>query len=156
MSRLWREVAADFEPDGALRDIYVHGTTMADWQAVLGHLRERYAPLEFTIDGEPAVLPARAAEIFPTWGHAAPSLYVDVGGIDVRCHFFAVDEVEFDFRPGDVRGPERLAAVVSFMRGLVTAVGKTAVLTMESVPEAVILRIDPPDGQVVFAESSRR
>ena len=146
----WRIVAEDLKPDGALRDIYVHHTTLADWQVALDHVRERYAPLAFTVDGDPADLPRPVADIFPIGDRAVASLSFDVGGIDVACHFFTEEQIEFDLRPEEVTGPERLAVLVSFLRELSTAVGKPAVLTMENVPDAVILRADPVSGTVVW------
>jgi hypothetical protein len=146
----WRSVAEDLKADGALRDIYVHDATLADWQVALDRVRVLYAPLEFRVDGHQADLPAQVAEIFPIRERASPSLSFDLSGIDVACHFFTQEEIEFDLRPEEVTGPERLAAVVSFLRELATAVGKPAVLTMESVPGAVILRADPVSGTVVW------
>ena len=73
----------------------------------------------------------------------------DAGGIEVACHFFTAHQIEFDLRPEEVTGPERLAAVTSFLHDLATAIGKSAVLTMENVPEAVVLRATP-SGSVVW------
>src|SRR5262245_14857192 len=111
----WDTVSEGFKPDGALRDIYVHDATLADWQAALNHIRERYAPLHFTVDSHPADLPRQVAEIFPIRARAAPLLNFDVGGIDLACHFFQPKQIEFDLRPEEVTGPERLATVVSFL-----------------------------------------
>ena len=149
----WRTVAADFEPEppGALRDIYVHDATPADWQAALDYVRATCASLEVTVDGEPAALPAAVAEVFPLGERAPTLLTFDVGGIGVACHFFAPTEIEFDLRPEAVTGPERLAAVVAFLRGLALAVRKPAVLTMENSPESVILRADPVTGRVSWS-----
>jgi hypothetical protein len=144
----WSVVADAFQPDGALRDIYVQGATLAEWQAALELLRANYAPLQFTIDRQPAELPAEVSQIFPIWERASPLMNFDVGGIDVACHFFTPDEIEFDLQPEDVTGPERLAAVASFLRDLALAVQKPAILTMESMPEAIVLGADPMTGLV--------
>jgi hypothetical protein len=148
----WRTAAGDFEADGALRDIYVLDATLADWQVALDHVRQRYAPLTFRVDGCPASLPEQVADIFPIWERASPQLNFDLGGIDVACYFFTREEIELDIRPEEVTGPERLSALVSFLRGLATAVGKPAVLTMENAPDAAILRADP--GTVVWVPPS--
>ncbi len=150
----WRIVAGDLKPDGALRDIYVHDATLADWQVALDHVRERYAPLQFLVDGQPADLPGQVADIFPIWERASPLLNFNLSGIDVACHFFTGEQIEFDLRPEEVTGPERLASLISFLRELATAVGKPAVLTMENMPNAVILRADPASGAVVWMPSS--
>jgi hypothetical protein len=143
-------VAPDLEPDGSLRDVYVFGTTEADWDAVLAHVRAHYGPLTFTVDGEPATPPARAAEAFAVWDRAAPRLTFQVGGVEVACHFFDPGEIEFDLLPQAVDGPERQAAVTAFLRGLARVTGRPAVLTAESQPASVILRADPATGVVAF------
>jgi len=76
-----------------------------------------------------------------------------VDGIGVTCHFFAAEQIEFDLRPEEVTGPERLAAVVSFLSRLATVVGKPALLTMENMPEEGFLRSDPTCGTVVRGPS---
>jgi hypothetical protein len=144
----WSGVAAAFEPDGALRDVYVHGATLADWQAVLDHVRTHYPPLDFSVGGDPAALPAAVAEIFPLWERAAPLLYFHVGGIGVACHFFTPDEVEFDLRPEEVTEQARLDALVDFVRGVGDATGKPVAVTIENWPEALILRYDPATGGI--------
>jgi hypothetical protein len=150
----WETAAQDFRRDGGLRDIYVLDATLADWQAAFDRVRVTYDPIRFTIDGEPATLPPSVTEIFPIWERASPALQFEVGGVEVMCHFFASDEIEFDLWPQDVTGPERLDAVAAFMRELASAVGKPAVLTMENMREAVILRADPVTKRVVWVPPS--
>jgi hypothetical protein len=145
----WRTVADEFKRDGALRDIYVHDVALADWQAALDNIRVRYAPLKFSVDGELADLPDEVTEIFRIRERGSLLLNFDLGAPYVACHFFTEEQIEFNLRPEDVTGPERLAAVVSFMHGLTTAIGKAVVLTMENMPNAVILRADPTSGRVV-------
>src|SRR5213080_4732986 len=35
----WSDVQDAWEPDGALRDVYVHGTSEAEWQSVVDAIR---------------------------------------------------------------------------------------------------------------------
>ncbi len=146
----WSVVAADFKPEGALRDIYVHDATLNDWEAVLDFIRASYPSLEFSIDGEPSELPATAAQIFAISERALPGLSLNVDEINIACHFFTPTEIEFDLRPEDVTGPEHLRSVVSFLRSVAQTVGKMAVLTMENTPNAIILRADPSTGRVAW------
>jgi hypothetical protein len=64
----------------------------------------------------------------------------------VACHFFAPDEIEFDIQPREVNGPERLSAVAAFLRELASATRMPALLTMENMQTAVILRAHPATG----------
>jgi hypothetical protein len=149
MTVSWTDVAPDFVRDGSLRDIYVFGTGMRDWDVVLAYLRTRYQPLEFSVDGRAAALPTEAADVFALRLEATPLLRFGVGGVDVACHFFTPDQIELDLPSEQVDGPERLASVVEFLRGLAFATSKAAVLTEEGSPNLVILHADPVSGRVV-------
>jgi hypothetical protein len=139
----WATVAEDFEPDGSLRDIYVHETSGDDWQRVLEHLKARYSPLRFMIDSEDAPLPSTVGDIFAIHKRAAPSLGFSVDGVLVACHFFTEDEIEFDIAPQDVRGPAQLAAIQAFMIELGRLTSRVVSLTPESMPHLPILEFDP-------------
>ena len=109
--------------------MYVRGTTVAEWQAVLDHVRRRCEPLTFTIDGQPAELPPRVDEVF---------------GIRDRA------EIEFDFPPEAVTGPEHLGAVLGFVRQLGEVTDKPVVLTPENMFQAPIFRFDPATQELTY------
>ena len=139
----WSTVAEDFEPDGSLRDIYVHDTTRDDWQRVLEHLKAHHSPLRFMIDSVDAPLPANVGDIFAIHKRASPSLGFSIEGVVVVCHFFTADEIEFDIVPQDVRGPAQLAALQSFMAELGRVTSRVVSLTPENAPHMPILEFDP-------------
>jgi hypothetical protein len=145
----WSRVAPDFVPDGSLRDVYVQGAELHDWDVALAYFRATYPPLAFTIDGETAPMPARAADAFAVRPGASPRLSFSAGGVNLACHFFTPEEIEMDLLPQHVDSPERLESVADLLRGLATVTGKAAVLTAENQPDAVILRADPATGKVV-------
>jgi hypothetical protein len=147
----WDEVAPDFAGDGGLRDIYIFGTTTADWERVLGALKTRHRGLRFTAGEVAAELPDRAAEIFPMWDRgAAPLLSFEEGGVLVTCHFFTSEEIEFSIDPADITGQQRLDAISGFLYELASVVGKVALLTPENLASSPILRADPGSGRVEF------
>ena len=57
----WDTCRREFEPDGALRDIYVHGTTIEHWRTLFDALRATYA-LEYSVDGTARSLPNRRVD----------------------------------------------------------------------------------------------
>lgn len=136
----WVTLSSDFAPDGSLRDIYIFDSTRDDWQAVLDAVRNSGLPLRFLVDGEPAQLPERVADIFAMQERVTPSLQINCAGLRVGCHFFADDEIEFDLSPREVSGQDGLDAVAAFMKMLAETVKKDVVLTHEDTPSAVILR----------------
>jgi hypothetical protein len=141
MSVSWAEVSADFERDGSLRDIYVIGANLADWQVVIDTVRRMNPPPVFSAGGDVAELPDRAERWFGT--ELIGTLSFRIGQIDINCHFFSADEIEFDLYPQQVDGPEALEVVQSFMCELGNLTGKPVILTGENCREAVILRYRP-------------
>ena len=149
MDASWQQVASDFEPDGSLHDIYVQGATLADWDRVVALLHRDYSPLTFTRDGKSFPFPQTAAAIFNERENASIALDFDVGGIELACHFFTENEIEFDLPPEQVNSHQRFLALQDFLRELAATVGKTVVLAPESTPTAPILVVDP-SGTVIF------
>ena len=149
----WKQVLADFKRDGALRDIYVQGTSLDDWQAVIDLLRPRVPPGAFTIDGDPAELPVDVSVLFSGQPDApAYCLGVPMGEATLNCHFFCVEEIEFDLDPGEMAA-EQLDPLIAFLRLLGTTCGKAVILSMENMPEATILRFDPELDEVFWSGS---
>lgn len=135
----WTDVARIFEPDGALRDLYVLDAGPEGWQAVLDGLRALDPPPVFEIDGEPAALPAHIEDVFAIWGNASPSLRWNAGEVQVNLHFFRSDDIEFDIDPADVCEPEDWQALARFMLWLAEAAERPVVLTPENTPDDIML-----------------
>ncbi|WP_432201133.1 hypothetical protein ACRAQ7_02570 [Erythrobacter sp. W53] len=150
----WDTVAVDFEPEGALRDIYVLDTTVADWQLVIDAIRQEVTGLTFKIGDEISELPIDAAEIFyGAQREPIPDvmrhLYVPFEEGTLNCHFFGEYEIEFDLSPRDMNA-ETLPQLIKFLKLLGNATGKPVLLTMENVQEEQIMRFEPSTGEVVY------
>ena len=135
---------ADFlAPDGSLRDIYVLGTGLEDWDRVLTSLTSRYTTVEYWGDGRTRSSLPKAETIFAFRQQTSPLLRVTLNGVILQCHFFTPDEIEFDFVPKEIDTPERLQALLEFVETLGQSTGKTVVVTLENHPEWAFLRYDP-------------
>ena len=110
----WTTIAGFFEPDGSLRDVYVHPATPGAWRTLRPYLRSQYSPVFFTLDGIPAFEPELLDNPFSAKPHHKPRLNFRVGGIDIACHFFSDVEIEFDFLPQEVTGSNELRALRRF------------------------------------------
>jgi hypothetical protein len=144
----WEQIKPDFDWDGSWRDIYVLGTTMADWQTMLDAIRDRYPQLSFSVFGESCELPERAEELGP-WETGA-FLSFAVEGVQLNCHFFRSDRIEFDLDPRQVRGAREANGLAEFMSCLGRRLGMEVVLTLENSQDAVILRYLPYRDEVVW------
>src|SRR5437870_3610574 len=96
----WRDVEDDFRWDGALCDIYVHGTTLLDWKAFLTFVRTGSYKYRFEVAEKESAIPESPALLFTS--DCTRLLSVFVGGIRVNCHFFTPDEIELDIDPREV------------------------------------------------------
>ncbi len=138
----WDDVREDFEPDGALRDIYVMSASESVWDRALEFVLQAGSS-RFSIDELPAALPASAVDALGLWPDRSPLLIVDREGIEYACHFFTREQVELDFWPEDVRGPEGFAALTRFVVGLGRATSRIVLVTYESSEAAEIFRYVP-------------
>lgn len=140
----WAQVEADFEPDGALRDVYVLDADLPAWQRVIDVLVQRYA-CTFERDGVEERMPDDITGIFHERRDTAVLLRVHRGTTpkgDANCHFFDETEIEFDLDPSEVRNQADLNAVMEFLRLVGDAAARPAVLAYENSRAAAIVTYD--------------
>ena len=143
----WDVVRGEFAFDGGWRDIYVFGTDIADWQRMFNAIRAGAYAFTYFKSGEATELPSDARLAFPLEGECDRRLSVWFADVLANCHFFTVEEIEFDIDPREVKGQVELDALVGFMRCLAESTGKEVVLAPENCPEIGILRLRP--GQAI-------
>jgi hypothetical protein len=147
----WDTCRREFEPDGTLRDIYVHSTTIEHWRTLFDALRATYA-LEYSIDSSARPLPAVVDEAFTTRDTASPSLRFLVGGIVVACHFFTTVEIEFDISPGEVTSQAALDELLGFLRLVGDTLGKAVGLSYEGHAQHPFITYEPSKREFQFHE----
>ena len=139
---------AFFDDDGSLRDIYVFDTGIDDWNKMLQLLKRKLYVVTFFLDGEVSTLPAEAESIFALKSDYACLLSVDLSGLLLNCHFFCLDQIEFDIAPSEVTEEAKFEGLICFMNDLSNELRKMVVLTPENVAEVVLFRA-VPGGEVV-------
>jgi hypothetical protein len=138
----WDDVRTDFEPDAALRDIYVNGASALVWDQALEFLL-RAGTARYLIDDVDAPLPKTAVQALQAWPDQSPLLVVEGEGIEYACHFFDPEQIELDFWPEDIRGPEEFQALQRFVVGLGRATNRVVLVTYEGSEAAEIFRYLP-------------
>jgi hypothetical protein len=146
----WETVRDEFAFDGSWRDIYVFGTTIADWQRMLDAIRSAGYRLTYFRADQPSELPTNAEDAFPLPDECDRRLSVWFADVLANCHFFTVEEIEFDIDPREVKGQEELSALLGFMRCLAHATDKEVVLTAENMREIVVFRVSPAKSAVEY------
>jgi hypothetical protein len=147
----WDTCRREFEPDGALRDIYVHGTTIAHWRTLFDVLRATYT-LEYSVDGTARPLPTIVDEAFTTRDTASPSLHFRVGGIVVACHFFTTAEIEFDISPREVTSQATLDELLGFLRLVGDTLGRAVIMSYESDERHPFITYEPSRREFQYHE----
>ena len=137
----WRDV---FHQDGSLRDIYIRGTTLVDWQRFLDFVRTQSGwTASFRWDDQERPMPADASDIFEERRHASPLLSLSLQGIVVNCHFFMPDEIELDVDPRQIAQQDDAERVYAFLAQAGKHLRKEVTLTEENSPEAILHRFGP-------------
>jgi len=147
MSRHYPSV---FYLDGSYRDIYIRDTTLEDWQKVLNFLHaSSYYSTTFSIDQqENSSIPSKIEGIVPTKVEDVMALfpataYLAIGPLGVNCHFFEVEDMEFDISPRGTIDHHIEYQVIEFMRALGTLLQKVVTLTPENRHDDVLYSFDP-------------
>ena len=125
----WETLKSEFlEDSSSLRDIYVFGATINDWQSLFDELKTIYH-LQYTVDGEPQSMPDFIAEVFATKETASAAVSFDIGTITVISHFFTTEEIEFDILAREVDSQQTLDTLLGFLRLVGDKTQKRVILT---------------------------
>jgi hypothetical protein len=146
----WKLYRQEFAWDGSWRDIYVLNTSTSDWQRFLDFLRTSRYPYDFSLSGRPAPLPPDVVTIFSTWANEGPLLSIDLGAVVLKCHFFTVQEIEFDLDPRNVDEESKAQAIFKFMEGLARTLERSVRMTPENSETTPIFEFDPGVGRLAY------
>lgn len=150
----FRDVAGDFAPDGALRDIYAFECGLGEWDRLLRMVGRSRWPARFLVDHADAPMPADVGDIFED-SERTHGLRIDVSGLVLHCHFFTVTEIELDLDPREMTGA-RFGPFTEFLRDLGDAVGRNIFVTQDNSPELAFLVYDRREAAVrTIAAGSR-
>lgn len=150
----WQQVKKDFEPDGALRDVYIQRTDLKAWQQFLDWVQSDSFPGVVSWHSDNAQIPERVAEIFELRRARSLSLSMLVSGITFNCHFFTVDEIELDFSPEHLDS-ERFKGFLGFISALGNLLSKEVIVTPENAPQLLFLKFDPAAREIEFIPDHR-
>ena len=148
----WYRCKHEFFWDGSVRDVYVFNTTEHDYDLLLDALEQWEYRLDFTIDGESALLPNSAWRLFDMQPDASPMLELHVGAVRVRCHFFCASEIELDVDPRDVQSQTDLNSLTNFIVRLGKIVDKNVYFSHENSAETPIFEYHAADHVLIYNE----
>ena len=151
MKRNWEDIKWIFEPNGALRDIYVQETSIKDWGKIIDLINEKYEVncgdtgeykdsqkidknhvIEYLID--------------ETGEKESKSASIVLGKIKLNCHFFLEDQIEFDIDPNEINSIEDFELIKNFMTDVSKLIDNQITLTDENIPQIPLVKIDVEKG----------
>lgn len=151
MKRNWKDIKWIFEPDGALRDIYVQEVSLNDWRKVIDLINQNYK-VNYGDTGEYKdtnqidkdyvieYLTDETGEI------ESKSASISLGKIWINCHFFLEDQIEFDIDPKEVKSIEDFELIEDFMLEISKSIDNQITLTDENNPKFPLIKIDTNKG----------
>lgn len=151
MKRNWEDIKWIFEPDGALRDIYVQEVSLNDWRTVIDLINEKYK-VNYGDTGEykdtNQIDKDYVIEYLTdkTGGIESKSALISLGKIRINCHFFLEDQIEFDIDPKEVKSIEDFELIEGFMLEISKSIGNQITLTDENNPKFPLIKIDTNNG----------
>jgi hypothetical protein len=136
----WLEVKEDFEADGSLRDIYVLGICVDDWNALIKKVKHESFQFKFVHGSSEQALPGNFYKIkeLQQTNPTTLCIWLD-NNIQVNCHFFMETEIELDVSPREIKSSAEYKTLTSFMKWLSNTLRKPAILTHEGSQDQVIL-----------------
>ena len=147
MAVSWDNIAWIFEDDGSLRDIYIQEISLNDWSKLIDSINNNY-DLNFGIAGEEMssgeinkdYVIKYLTDISGEMESMSATIFID--GININCHFFLPDQIEFDIAPTDIKSIEDYKKVESFMNSISELLGNQVTLTGENRIELPLIKID--------------
>ena len=139
-------VREEMKPDGALRDIYIEGVSLADWDRFLTWITTRGGTYGFAASGSETWSPEMptASILFSPDREDLPGLlFLKAGGGDLCCHFFCAGEIELDLDPKDFQCDANIQALLGFMQSIGDLLRKDVLFCYENWKNALIVTYSP-------------
>ncbi|SNR81760.1 hypothetical protein [Flavobacterium sp. ov086] len=147
MTNNWDEINWIFEPDGALRDIYIENITIEDWKVLMDYLNLNYI-IKYGPTGENQIINKLNKEYLiqmlndETGKMECKTVSIIIDGIIINNHFFSVNEIEFDIDLREINSFEDYIKVINFMNQISQILGKPLILTGENQKEFPLIEVD--------------
>jgi hypothetical protein len=151
MNQNWNDIAWIFRPDGTLLDIYVQDVDISDWKKLFNLLNDNYKLTFKSFDEEEEVDQIKIKSIInyledETGEFEDNILSIFLNDIQINCHFFLAEQIEFDIEPKEINTIDDFLLIYNFMISISKSLKKQVTLTGENSPEFPLIKIDKEKG----------
>ena len=141
MNYNWENINWIFKPDGSLRDIYIQNTSIEDWGKLIDLLNSEYNLKYLSknkIDKDEVLkyLKDETGEV------ECSTASIQIENIKINCHFFLIEQIEFDIEPSEIKTKSDFEKVVSFMNLISSTLKKQITLTGENKANFPLVKIN--------------
>lgn len=147
MTTNWEELKWIFEPDGALRDIYVENVSIEDWKILINFLNDNHV-IKFGITGENKIINKIDKQyitqllVDETSEMECRTASIIIDKIIINTHFFYDKEIEFDIDPKEIDSANAFEKLVNFMNEISKILNRKVILTGENQVNFPLVEID--------------
>ncbi len=145
--KAWKDIQWIFKENSdlmmsSLRDIYVRNTTISDWEDIINLLNTKYKLTfgenkeQIDIEYVKRMFKDKSGEI------CLKTVIIDLKYFTVNCHFFTVEEIEFDLCAKEITSELQFNVVIDFMKTISSKLGKEIILCDENDSECPLIQID--------------
>jgi len=151
MTATWDNIAWIFKYDGSLRDIYVQDISLDDWRKLIDFLNDTYK-LKFGITGKEKDSKQIDKDymirylIDNSGEMESKSVTIDLEGVNINCHFFLPDQIEFDIDPREIKSIGDYKKVEGFMISVSDTLKNQVTLTGDNEIKYPLIKIDVTKG----------
>lgn len=147
MTNNWDEIKWIFEPDGALRDIYVQKVEIEDWKILINYLNANHI-VKYGLLGENKEINKIDLEYLiyylndETGELEVKIVSIIIDDIIINLHFFSIDEIEFDIDPKEIYSFDNYKKILDFMNKVSEILNKPLILTGENQRKFPLINVD--------------
>lgn len=147
MTNNWDEIKWIFEPDGALRDIYVQNVEIEDWKILINYLNANHI-VKYGLLGENKEINNIDLEYLiyylndETGELEVKIVSIIIDDIIINLHFFSIDEIEFDIDPKEIYSFDNYKKILDFMNKVSKILNKPLILTGENQRKFHLINVD--------------
>jgi hypothetical protein len=143
MTTNWEEIKWIFEPDGALRDIYVENVDIEDWKILIDYLNTNYT-VKYSSSEVNKINKDYVIQLLTdlTGEMDLKTVSIIIDNIIINSHFFSINEIEFDIKPEEIDSVISYEKVLSFMNEISRILNKQLILTGENQIECPLIKVD--------------